>query len=310
MKKFNIVLLILFALSIALLAESNFSTNGVFRTRMMMYNADDDNGIGDPMFTHSYIDSRFRMSFINTFNEKIKGVLQIEIGDIIWGDAKKGGGFTTDGINIETKHAYLEFLCPKSKVNFRIGLQAWKEHRGLVLDGDMAAFLLSKNFRNLNVELGTAKFEENKLHKDDDVDIFFLNFTQNKYGIHNILRRSEGGDNIDVWFMPYFIHKMNEISLDITVIYNYGNYIETAAGDVTNNGYGVDIKATYENHCTASLEFLYTSGEDEDDSESTTIFKTAGEHYCNGLEIFGRGTFDNFGAGWFGPEGKDNLGLM
>jgi hypothetical protein len=65
-------------------------------------------------------------------SERLKGVLMMEIGDSInWGrdeDGSKvgnngGGSIDTDGVNVATKLAYVDWLIPSTEVAVRMGLQ-------------------------------------------------------------------------------------------------------------------------------------------------------------------------------------------
>jgi len=64
--------------------------------------------------------------------EKVKGVWAMEVGSLKYGDTHKGsvgkstgGGYSGDGVNIETRWLYLDFQNPfvKQKNRFRLGLQ-------------------------------------------------------------------------------------------------------------------------------------------------------------------------------------------
>ena len=71
---------------------------------------------------------RTQINFITS--EYLQGVLMFEIGDINWGqdDGGKngggsGGGLDADGVNVETKRAYLDWLIPNTEVSVRMGIQ-------------------------------------------------------------------------------------------------------------------------------------------------------------------------------------------
>ncbi|MBN1326852.1 MAG: hypothetical protein JW996_02770 [Candidatus Cloacimonetes bacterium] len=307
MKK-ALVLVLLLTLGLYLAAETTFSTKGVLRTRTAMYNY-----FGEDAPTHSYIDSRLRMSFIGAFSEKLKAVWQVEVGDVKWGKESTGGDLDTDGINVETKHAYLNFICPNSGVDITVGLQRFEDHNSLVMGADFAAFMFAKNFDFGKVQFGTGKIYEGDYTEDDDDDLFFLNYYGKNFGIENILRRQMGGDWYDIWFMPYFVYQMNDLIFDLQAIYNYGSYTladEYRADDeITNGGYGVNLKIKYAKDFKLGFEVLYVSGDDGEDSESTSVFNTILEYNFNGLEIYGRGIHDGQQIGWNGP-GNGAMGAM
>ncbi|SHN69187.1 hypothetical protein [Desulfovibrio litoralis] len=106
---------------------------------------------------------RFRTQIDIIASESLKGVLFFEIGDIDWGQgngsafggaadrsgANSGGALGTDGVNIETRRAYIDWYAPGTdqKLNFRIGLQGLLLPGAVagspVLDDDGAAFVTS-----------------------------------------------------------------------------------------------------------------------------------------------------------------------
>lgn len=62
-----------------------------------------------------------------TNDGNVKGVYAIELGAVRFGNSAKGGAFSGDGVNIETRWAYTDFQLPaaESKARVRIGLQPW-----------------------------------------------------------------------------------------------------------------------------------------------------------------------------------------
>lgn len=53
-------------------------------------------------------------------NGGIKGVYEIEVGGIQFGDSKRGGHFSGDGVNVETRSAYIDFALGQGRT--RMGL--------------------------------------------------------------------------------------------------------------------------------------------------------------------------------------------
>jgi len=72
---------------------------------------------------------RTQINFISS--EYLQGVLHFEIGTLDWGrtrntemaGASVGGALDADGINIKTKHAYLDWIIPNTQVSVRMGIQ-------------------------------------------------------------------------------------------------------------------------------------------------------------------------------------------
>lgn len=77
---------------------------------------------------------RFRTQIDFIASENLRGVLMFEIGDIRWGgdDGDDGSGNTgrgtggrldADGVNVETKRAYLDWMIPETDIAIRMGIQ-------------------------------------------------------------------------------------------------------------------------------------------------------------------------------------------
>lgn len=73
----------------------------------------DDNGIAVQRI-------RTQVHFIAS--ESLQGVVHFEIGNIHWGRGSAGGALGTDGVNIETKHAYLDWVAPSSRIPTAYGV--------------------------------------------------------------------------------------------------------------------------------------------------------------------------------------------
>lgn len=68
---------------------------------------------------------RLQMDFIAS--EHLKGILMFEIGDVGWGDARtngrgSGGALGADGVNVETKRAFIQFTLPETELLFSVGI--------------------------------------------------------------------------------------------------------------------------------------------------------------------------------------------
>ena len=301
-----ITALLLFSVT-ALMAEhsgTDLKTNGQIRTRTILHNLH-ENAFGKDVHDQSFIDTRMRMSFISSFSKDLSATWQVEVGDITWGVA--GGSLGTDGINVETKNLYLDWKCTVLPFKFRAGLQGWNDNRKLILGTDVAGITAKGKFNDIGIELGTAKLEENSntpdTNNDDDKDLFFLTFRYKFFNWENIIQRSNGGDYIDAWIMPNIQKKFGPVDVNLEFVYNYGSYKEAYADagklkDVTNGGYGLILNGKMKaGPVDLACDVMYTSGDDGEDPESTTYFKTVfGNYYTNGLEIFGFGPIHSVGA--------------
>ena len=105
-----------------------WAKNTVFKDSIHGDTGDRDN---DNFFARQRI--RTQIDFITS--EYLQGVLMFEIGDIEWGGTYggsaragrgNGGGIDADGVNIETKRAYLDWIIPNTPVSVRMGIQGLK----------------------------------------------------------------------------------------------------------------------------------------------------------------------------------------
>jgi len=142
MRRFALLLGVILAVGFAGTAQAvDFKVHGDLNNRFMLYT--DQAGMfnasetikGAPIdkdgIDESWGEIKYRLWVEATTNDgKVKGVYAIELGAIRFGDSTalggstKGGAFSGDGINIETRWAYTDFQLPgvASKARFMIGL--------------------------------------------------------------------------------------------------------------------------------------------------------------------------------------------
>ena len=109
---------------------------------------------------------RLRLQIDFVASENLSGTLQLEIGDIqggnsggdTWGGAGagngSGGALGADGVNVETRHMYIDWIVPETDLSLRMGLQPFAlpffangaESGQAILDDDMAGILATYTF--------------------------------------------------------------------------------------------------------------------------------------------------------------------
>lgn len=121
--------------------------------------------------TDNYTDQRTRIAYTAKASDDLKLVTQFEMntrwgnrgGTVIDGYAignNTGGSIDTDSINIETKHAYLDFNIGKS-VNAKIGQQAYKDTlKGLYVDADLPMAYVAYKANGYTLGLGYSRFND------------------------------------------------------------------------------------------------------------------------------------------------------
>ena len=147
------------------------------------------------------LEQRVRLQYIAKASNDLKLVTHFEINNK-WGakdtlvdyDGKTpdvaGSDLDTDGLNILTKHAYLDFNAAKG-VNVTIGLQAYKDAlAGIVIDADVPGVYVNTAIAGVQTKLGMARYADNKLIEggtgsfvgDQNTDFYSLdtNYALNK----------------------------------------------------------------------------------------------------------------------------------
>ena len=319
--KRSVLVLVCLTILVSLVAV-DYKVNGDFRTRFTFYK--DFN-----VSSSSIIDSRAQMQFTLNTSDNAKFVYMLRSGDIIWGDNATGGGVGAPTIgnhrvNVQTRHAYLDYTCPVTDINVKIGLQPWYDHRSLVLDDDFAAIMLSKDLGNgLNIEGGFAVLEEAKttVNKTTDNSLFLLTVSktmndQFNFGGNVLFERGTTAadkDMMQAWIMPYCTWNMDALSTDVMAAYNYGKVTEGLANgdDITNGGVAATLKLGYDlkDAGKAGINVLYSTGDDGSDPKSTTSFNTISSYHVNGLEYLGVGINDTYPSFWFDAN-NGGLGIM
>lgn len=147
MKRFTILALIAaFVLGTVALAgatelkvSGEFQVHGDWADNLNFRDKDNDNTNEDDF----QVQQRLRTVFNFIASENLKAVWALEVGTTYWGNgggrtatvqgagsngfvsntgSSSGGGLDTDGVNVETKWAYLDFNIPGSTVNVKAGL--------------------------------------------------------------------------------------------------------------------------------------------------------------------------------------------
>jgi len=154
---FTLLLGILFsAPSLAMAVEFVFHGDlnnrfGLYTDQQKFFTADQKGEIDDDKQKNSFASIKYRLwTEASTNDGAVKGVYAVEIGAVRFGrqgsGKAQGGGFSGDGVNIETRWAYTDFQIPSasSKARVKIGLMpfnvnsfVWNETAtGVQLSGD------------------------------------------------------------------------------------------------------------------------------------------------------------------------------
>ena len=223
-------------------------------------------------------------------SKSLSGTAIFEIGTTYWG---KGGGATwssgnntgsgaggamgADGVSVEVKHMYIDWLVPQTEVQTRMGIQpfalpnaVWRAdylNGGVVVDDDAAGIILSNAFNeNIRATLGWFRPWDPDTNEDlkagapqrlnnDEVDAFFLTLPIDMAESFNIT--------------PYFMYaSIGEIDTDLD---NNGDptntglisYYLSSNGALGNNGQawwtGLAFTLNHFDPFNAYLDLIYGS---------------------------------------------------
>lgn len=183
---------------------------------------------------------RFRSQIDFIASESLKGVAYFEIGDTHWGHGGgatwgnygtngagrgAGGAMGADGVAVEVKNLYIDWLVPETDLQVRMGIQPFAlphavkradgEAGDYILDDDLAGILLSYNFNEmvglnagwfrpwdpyLNGEAAEPGSPWEGLERHDEIDLFVLtvpiqvqeSFSLTPYGVYANVGRVDG----------------------------------------------------------------------------------------------------------------------
>ncbi len=169
---------------------------GNYRIRGILHNMQDGYfgapSIGDADDIQRFLDTRLRLSLDLRPNPMIRIHYQLEVGDITFGantiivddDGRRlenvggstGGEAGSDGVNLETKSAYIDLQLPwVSGLSFRGGILGWGDQFDwTVLSTDFTGLQLTYQRDALWSQLTYLKFAEGSLRDSDDSDWFAL----------------------------------------------------------------------------------------------------------------------------------------
>jgi hypothetical protein len=159
MKKLGLILAVLALVGFAAPAlGAQFEFHGDLNNRFLIYtnhqdwlNNEQDGILEDETIEAYYGELKYRFWFEAADDDgNVKGVYAIEIGGIRFGEGTDGD-FSGDGVDVETRWAYLDLQTPgvDQKMRWRMGLQPWKVNEffwqetatGLTVYGDAGEML-------------------------------------------------------------------------------------------------------------------------------------------------------------------------
>jgi len=133
-------------------------------------------GTAEKKKMNNYFEQRARLQYTAKVSDDLKLVTQFEI-DHRFGDAN--ADLDTDSMNIEVKHAYLDFNLGKN-FNVKTGLQAYQDTiKGLFISADVPAIMTTTKLGAYTLGLGFSRFDDDGGARigDKNKDLFILDNT-------------------------------------------------------------------------------------------------------------------------------------
>ncbi|HDQ40380.1 MAG TPA: hypothetical protein ENN39_05045 [Desulfonatronum sp.] len=227
---------------------------------------------------------RMRTIFELIASENLKGVLQLEIGNLTWG-GDNGGGLNADGVNVKTRHAFLDFNLPAGDLNLKAGLQPVALPGTLgshILEADVAALVGHLPFTDgvgltlgwaRPYDLATINPDDPGKKWDDEVDVFLavLPVSLDGVSLNPFAAVSRWGKDFNLYeldnpknaVMGHAGLNFEANMLDPVTIMGDFNYGQVKwSDDFKQSGWIADLAVQYAmDMVTPELFFLYESGE-------------------------------------------------
>ena len=146
------MVVVLAAVAIALPAFAfEVKYGGLFRVR---YQGNNNISASENNDNQNYIDQRLRIFFQFIASENLKLVTGFEVDTLWGGQGSKIRYGHRDTIDVELKHAYLDFMIPCTPVRAKVGLQPIAFMQGWVVDEDFTGVDVSATFDPITVTAG------------------------------------------------------------------------------------------------------------------------------------------------------------
>lgn len=290
----RILLAVGLILAVATPALAEFKLNGYYR--LMGYAAEVRSGGGTTQGgaavavtndeegdSRTMIDQRLRLMLTNTFNENVSLVYFAEI-DTPWGETGKagagqGGMVGTDGVNVETKMAYLDLKFGDTAA--RLGLQGLADsYEGIAFNDDMAGAAVTHKMGNTTLMGAYSKWDEGVRSDFDDRDFYVVDLKQKfsdafKAGasVYFLDDNSFTNDTDDVELFYYGVNadaRFGVFGVNGFFMLQDGEYTDSlnSANDTDIQAMAASIKANMKlENGDIGLRVIYFSEADDDDEE-------------------------------------------
>jgi hypothetical protein len=282
--------------------------------------------------------TRFRPRFDVETDGGVRGVLRLEIGDVTFGGAATSGTLNTikgsggdrgaDGVNVETKWAYIDFPVPATPLRLRAGIQPFFLSKALFLDDDGSGLSLygklgeiNSNFWWYRANAGTSAattVDATGLHARDlyGLDLTFSpmkDLSLNGYFVydHDMETPVGGQAATGFWIGVGAAGKAQNIRWDLDFV--YGTKEITATTD--QKGYGLDGgvgMALAGTPLDLELRGWYFTGSDSSagDSDAFPVLYAGSGGHEPGTQVWGGGGDIDIDALADNPQNTWGIGII
>lgn len=296
--------------AVATSSATDFKAKGTFQmgyewTDNANFNDSEADGQSEDDFVAA---QRFRTQIDMVASENLSGVVFFEINNV-WGRGGKTGGLATggqigtDGVNVQTRRAYIDWTVPNTALDIRMGLQGLALPGAVagspILDNDVAAVVASYKFNDMFSMTGfwarpydTSENNEDTANAQDEMDMFGLiggikldgmEFTP--YAVYSAIGKDvadvdfqslsgvagvKADDNARAYWlgMGYSLDMFDPIVFSMDAVYGAVDAGDAKTGDedaLDRSGWTVIGKLSYKmDMVTPGVIGWYASGEDDD----------------------------------------------
>ena len=184
--------------------------------------------IADDTTSDSFASFKYRLwTEVATDDGAVKGVFAVEIGGVHYGDNSRGGGFSGDGVNVETRWAYTDFALAGGRV--KIGLQPVSINK----------FFWTETATGVNYKIGN-----------------FEAAWYRGYEVYNTTADSNDFKDLDALYVRYTVKPASDVKVGLFGVW------ETSDGNTTSDAGYTDPTSNYAKKLTGYDLDLYTLGVD------------------------------------------------
>lgn len=241
--------------------------------------------------TNTLFEQRARLQYIAKASDDLKLVTQFEI-DSTWGDAAysngrgTGGAMGADTVNLETKNIYLDYNCPLTGANVKVGIQPVSDaYKGVLFNDDLAGIFAAKKFGAVTGTAGFSRLYDKagtNPNGKQNMDIYLLDgkFAVSKDltvgGSYYLVRDDTNYNTADMhMFGVNAAAKFGIVSGDAFLAYQVGDELNAAAGrDLSALAAQVAVKVNLDRAGTVRANVLYLSGNDGKDTTKTNEWQS------------------------------------